>query len=133
MEKIIIKNNKDCELITDNVSVNEIIGNNLVAIINNYNLDEIAALSGHRVRGVTGSTSSLSINSCNNVDIDYSILNGDIRNHTFFSNLEFTSITPSTNMSDSDIPTSSRYLLDLGKHFEEIANSTGLTWSGPIA
>ena len=47
--------------------------------------------------------------------------------------MENLSLTPSTDMQFVTHSTVSRYLFDLNGHYEERANSTGLTYSGPIA
>ena len=137
-----IFSNQYCEItynsgnsIYNNISIDKIIGNELIAITDNYNLHKVSSNTGHRIRGVTGSvgTKYLDINESRNIDIDYSILNGNISNHSFLDKIENLSITPSTNMEYGTYSTVSRYLFDIDGHYEEIANSTGLTWSGPIA
>ena len=65
-------------------------------------------------------------------DIDVQLNNNIIR-HTMLDSIEHKSLTPSIPMRFATYSTTSRYLIDLNGHYEERANSTGLTWSGPIA
>lgn len=73
------------------------------------------------------------INRVKGSDLKWINLNNNIIRHTMFDSIEYRSLTPSIPMRFATYSTTSRYLVDLNGHYEEIANSTGLTWSGPIA
>jgi hypothetical protein len=66
-------------------------------------------------------------------DLKYIQYNNNIIRHTMLDSIEHKSLTPSIPMRFATYSTTSRYLIDLNGHYEERANSTGLTWSGPIA
>lgn len=74
-----------------------------------------------------------SIDSVKGTDLKYNQLSNSIIRHTMLDSIEYKSLTPSIPMRFATYSTISRYLIDLDGHFEERANSTGLTWSGPIA
>jgi len=118
-----------------NNRVSIIKGNNIFAILNNYNLYSINGSDGKSIDGATGSTGSyyIQLDHLKNVELYQVILNGNIKRHTFIDDISNLSLTPSTDMQSTSYPTVSRYLFDLGGYYEEKANSTGLTYSGPIA
>lgn len=74
-----------------------------------------------------------SLENTKSTDLKYIQLNNSIKRHTMLDSIENKSLTPSNAMQYATYSTVSRYLFDLDGHYEEISNSTGLTWSGPIA
>ena len=137
----LIANNTNCQLVSNNINtivnnnVNIIRNNNFSNISNNYNIFQIGDSSGHTINSVTGSTGSyyLQINQVYNAELFNVILNGSVNKHTFLNGISNLSLTPSTNMQSGSYSTISKYLFDLGGYYEEITNSTGLTYSDRIA
>ena len=128
---------------TSNISGNNILNiinnyncnitNNDLLIINNcFNFNCMEKLFNGVLVNVTASTSA-KISGCFNIGLDTVVLNGNIINHTFLDTFYGISLTPSTNMTYGTYSTVSRYLFNLGASYEEIALSSGLTYSGPIS
>lgn len=136
-----IEDNQFCSInsnnglgIIGNISVNTMLGNNVTIIYSNYNFDTFQTNSGNRLLSCTGSTvSQVTILDAKNMNIGHSIFNNSVQDHVFLDHISGSIISPTVDMRFATYSTVSRYVWDIGGHYEEKANSTGLTWSGPIS
>jgi hypothetical protein len=111
-------------------TANYIKNSNINTIKNNQ---YIATNNSSGIRISASSGNNYILENVKNINFESVIISNDIRNHNFLDAMEFVTLTPSNNMQFATQSTVSRYLTDLNGYYEEIANSTGLTWSGPIA
>lgn len=114
--------------IKNNNNLTSIERNNLSRIENNGAFSILSNSSGNKVISTTGSTVRI-FNRNRSVDIASSIIGSNVQNHTFLDSIDLVIITPSTAMGWSTQSTTSRYLVNVDRHHEEIVNTSGMTWS----
>lgn len=117
--------------ISYNNGVTKIENNSIGEISNNDTIFKISKSEGSRIESTSGTT-LLEIERVRGIDMIGVDILDDVKNHKFLDSLDNIILDPTSNIQSLTQSTVSRYLFDLDGHYEEIANSTGLTWSGPI-